>query len=383
MSRGSIIRRGERSWRLKYDLPPDQSGQRRTVYQTVRGTKKDAQAELTRRLARVIEGTAIAPSKLTFGRWAKHWLDNIAPSRAGRKACHRYGEIVRLHLNPVIGVIALQKLDGDHIDRLFRDLRRHDGKPMASATKTHIRKVLSSILASAVTGKKIVTSPMATAQALPRAPRTEIRILSDAQLGTLYQSLRDKGSPLYSAVLVAGGTGVRRAELLGLKWRDVDLDAGTIEIKQVIEAREDGLRFKEPKTDRSRRTITIGDRLVSELRVHRRRQAERRLAFGLGRDENDLVFTDETGSPWSPAAFTQAFIRSVAAAGLPHVRLHSLRHKHLSDLLRDGVPVHVVSARAGHSSPVVTLSVYAHVMPGDDGRAAALVDAALTKALGE
>jgi len=383
MKRGSIIRRGENSYRLKYDAKPDASGRRQTRYVTFRGSKADAKKELTRLLHQIDGGTDVAPSKLSFGQWAEHWSTNIAPSRAGKKACHRYSEIIRLHLNPAIGELPVQKLNGEHIDRLFRDLRRHDGKPMASATKMHIRKTLSSILSSAVRGKKIGASPMTKAQALPRARRVDVRILDDADLARLCRFLRDRQSSLYVPVLVAGATGMRRGELLGLRWRDCNLDAGTIEIKQVIEVAKDELRFKEPKTDRSKRTITVGDRLIKELRAHRRKQAERRMALGLGKDENDLVFTDDNGGPFNPTAFTVAFTRAVAAARLPHVRFHSLRHKHLTDLLRNGLPVHVVSARAGHSSPVVTLSVYAHVMPDDDGRAAALVDATLTKALGE
>jgi integrase len=132
---------------------------------------------------------------------------------------------------------------------------------------------------------------------------------------------------------------------------------------------------------RSRRTIVLPSRLVQELRTHRIEQAAWRLRLGLGKDERDLVFPAWDGKLWWPRAFTKGFGREVKAAKLPHVTFHGLRHTHITHLLRSGVPVHVVSARAGHANPTVTLNIYAHLLPGQQEGAAAVFDATLRAAL--
>jgi integrase len=135
------------------------------------------------------------------------------------------------------------------------------------------------------------------------------------------------------------------------------------------------------KTERSRRTIALPDTLIQALRTHRKAQAEHCLKLGCGRF--DLVFPTWDGKLMHPAHFTKAFAREVSAAKLPSVTFHGLRHTHITHLLRSGVPVHVVSERAGHANPTVTLNMYAHLLPGQQEAAAAIIDAALRTALKE
>ena len=125
-------------------------------------------------------------------------------------------------------------------------------------------------------------------------------------------------------------------EVLGLRWRDINLDAATLQVAQVVELTKAGLNLKEPKTDRSRRTIALPARLVQELRAHKRQQAELRLKLGLGRDERDLVFPAWNWEIRNPGHFTKEFSREVAAAKLPRVTFHGLRHTHITHLLRSG-----------------------------------------------
>ena len=138
---------------------------------------------------------------------------------------------------------------------------------------------------------------------------------------------------------------------------------------------------KEAKTARSRRTIALPERLVDELRNHRKAQAAWRLNFGLGKDPLNLLFRALNGGYWTPRAFSKAFAREISSAKLPHVTFHGARHTHITHLLRSGVPVHVVSARAGHANPTVTLNIYAHLLPGQQEGAAAVFDATLRAAL--
>lgn len=384
--RGNITRRGKGSWRLKFDLGTDPAtGKRNTQFVTVRGTKKEAEAELNRRLNQVEEGTFVEKTVATVAEYARHWLTAIAPSKAAPKTLERYGEIVEQHIIPRLGNLALQKLDGTHIDEFYAHLRtngRRDGKGgLAAQTVQHIHRLLSQILSSAVKARRLRQSPMEAVQTTPKVRREEIQVLDDAELGALLKHL--KGRSIYMPVMMAASTGMRRGEVLALRWKDIDFDRATLQVAQVVEQTKAGITLKEPKTDRSRRTIALPARLVTELRRHRKEQAETRLKLGLGKSENDLVFATWDGNMRSPRPFSKEFAREAVIAGVAHVTFHGLRHTHITHLLRSGVPVHVVSARAGHANPSVTLNIYAHMLPGQQEGAAAVVDAALNAALQE
>lgn len=384
--RGNITRRGQSSWRLKFDLGRDPAtGKRLTEYVTVRGTKKEAQAELTRRLNQFEEGQYVLRTGETVAEYARHWLAAIAPANASAKTLERYGEIVEKHIIPQLGNTVLQKLDGTRIDDFYLHLRtagRADGKGgLADQTVKHIHRLLSQILSSAVKARKLRHSPMEAVQTTPKVRAEEIQVLDDDELSALLRYL--KGRTLYMPVMVAASTGMRRGEVLALRWKDIDLDRATLQVRQVVEETKAGLAIKEPKTDRSRRTIALPARLVQEIRQHRKQQAELRLRLGLGKDDRDLVFPTMDGNMRVPRAFSKEFARIADKAGVGHVTFHGLRHTHITHLLRSGVPVHVVSARAGHANPAVTLNIYAHMLPGQQEGAAAIVDTALNAALQE
>ncbi|TPM11532.1 site-specific integrase [Mesorhizobium sp. B2-3-11] len=384
--RGNITRRGKTSWRIKFDLGTDPvTGKRLTQVATIRGTKKEAEAELNRRLHQVDEGTFVERSVATVAEYCRHWIKTIAPAKASAKTLERYGEIVEQHIIPRLGTTALQKLDGSKIDEFYQHLRtagRRDGKGgLAPQTVQHIHRLLSQIMSSAVKARKLRQSPMAAVQTTPKVRREEIQVLDDAELQALLRHL--KGRSLYMPVMTAASTGMRRGEVLALRWKDIDLDRATLQVAQVVEETKAGLAIKEPKTDRSRRTIALPARLVVELRRHRKELAEQRLKLGLGKDDKDLVFPTYDGRMRTPRPFSKEFAREAEAAGVPHVTFHGLRHTHITHLLRSGVPVHVVSARAGHANPSVTLNIYAHMLPGQQEGAAAVVDIALRSALEE
>jgi len=167
--------------------------------------------------------------------------------------------------------------------------------------------------------------------------------------------------------LVALHTGMRRGELLGLRWQDVNLDAGVLYVRQALSvvATDDGpkLTFGEPKTQSGRRTIALDPTCVATLREHRARQIERRLALGPQWREGDLVFTNEIGGPVDPMNLYHRFIALAAKAGVPRIPLHGLRHTHATLLMKHGVNPKVVAERLGHADITLTLSTYSHVLP--------------------
>jgi integrase len=201
-------------------------------------------------------------------------------------------------------------------------------------------------------------------------------MLQPDQAAQLLERLR--GRPLYMLASLALATGMRRNELLALRWRDVDLDAGRLTVEQSLEqTAAHGVRAKSPKTTKGRRTITLPGTTVIELRGHWRAQQEQRLALGMGKSPADSpVLATWDGKFMSPSAFNYAWRHQMRAVGMPNVRLHSLRHTHASTLIAAGVDVLTVSRRLGHSSPTITLNVYGHLVHGTDDRAAQAMDAA-------
>jgi integrase len=177
---------------------------------------------------------------------------------------------------------------------------------------------------------------------------------------------------------LAATTGMRRGELLGPRWTDLDLDAGVLNVAQTRVKGGGTVGYGRPKTAKGRRAIALDEATVAMLKAHRKTQARERLAWGPGYRDEGLIFCREDGSPIDPDVLSQRFDRLVRDAGLPRIRLHDLRHTYATAALRAGVPIKVVSERLGHATPAITLAVYAHVLPGMDPEAAeqvaALVD---------
>lgn len=382
MAKGHIRQRGPESWAIKIDIGADPAtGKRRTKWHTVRGTKRDAERERNRLLRELDVGEYVEPSKMTVAELLRRWLDDIK-HKVGGKTFSRYREIVETHLAPALGGHKLAKLSALHISAAYAAAMssgRRDGKGGLSAqTVKHHHRVLWQALDQAVRWQVLARNPAALVDP-PRPARTEMKILDQAQTATLLKAIRHTRT--YMPVMLAVTTGMRRGEILALRWSDLDLDRARLQVVRSLEETSDGLRFKSPKTSRSRRTITLPSLAVEELKRHRARQAEERLALGLGRDPDGLVVCRHDGEPLQPRSLTHEFTRLVQRAGVPRIRFHDLRHTHLSHLLAAGVNPKIASERAGHASVSITLDVYSHVLPGLQEDVAKTVDASLRKAL--
>jgi len=388
MSRGHIRRQGAGSWEIKYDVGVDAStGVRQTRYVTFRGTKREAEAELTRRLQQIDDGSHVEASKETLADFADHWLTNVAPIKAkSAKTMERYRELVDGHIVPHLGAIRLQKLQGSQIDALYSHLRtdgRKDGKGgLAEQTIIHIHRRLSALLGAAMKSGKLRSNPMDRALGKPASratDRREIRVLDEDEISAVLSALSE--TPYLMPTLVALGTGLRRGEVLGLMWKDIDLDTGTLTVARTLRETKAGLSLETPKTKHSRRIIKLPSTLTVALQGHQRRQAEGYLKSGL-RPENNLVFPNELGALKSPDDYSWKYGQAMKKAGLTGVNFHALRHTHITNLLRSKMSIKAIATRAGHRDPTVTLQTYAHVMPGDDEDLAAVADVVLCRVVG-
>jgi len=380
--RGHLRQRGKGTWELKFDLGRDPlTGKRITKYRNYKGTKREAQRELNRLLSEADSGQFVDPGKVTLGEYMRQWLDH-AETIVSAKTLERYREIVRCHIAPRIGAVQLARLKPMHLQTFYADLLREgrrDGKGGLSARSVnHVHRLLSNALKQAVKWEMLPRNPASAVEA-PTPDHHEVEILDDAQVAALLKTL--EGTRHHTPVLVAVTTGLRRGELLGLRWQDVDLKAGSLSVTQSLEQTKDGLRFKAPKTRRSRRTISLPQVTIEALRAHRKAQAEERLLLGAGYHDSGLVFRQPDGRVIVPERFSKSFAYYVRQAGIPRVTFHALRHTHLSQLLRSGVHPKVASERAGHASVAITLDIYSHVIPGLQEDAAARVDAAMRAAI--
>jgi integrase len=395
MSQGHIRQQGKGSWELKFDLGRDPlTGKRITKYATFRGTKRKAQDELTRLLAHRNEGSYVDPTKMTLAAYLRHWLEADIDRRVAARTAARHRGIVEKNIIPRLGHVPMRKLTAVHIEAFEAELQREgwvkwrrqqkkvqDAEPaqaekrgLSAQTVQHVHRTLSQALSHAVRLEVLVKNPAAQVKP-PRPERREIKILGKDEIGTLLKAA--KGTQLYLPVLVAVTAGLRRGELLGLRWSDLDLKAGTLTVNQSIERIKGKVAFKAPKTKTSRRSITLPAATVQALQEYRGTQAEERLKLGFGRDSRGLVLTRADAEPQDADSLTKAFARLVAATKVTPITFHGLRHTHISHLLMDGVHVKVVSERAGHANINIniTLSVYAAYIPSMQADAALRVDA--------
>jgi integrase len=378
MSSGNITRRGQHSWRLKFeagDRDPA-TGKRVTRFVTVRGTKKDAQRELTRILSEIENGTAVDPSKVTIAEYIRGWLDGA--DHLGGKTAERYRGLVEQQIVPHLGGVILQKLRPSQIVEWHTRLLRRggkDGAPLGARTVGHAHRVLHTAIAKAAE-LEIVGRNVASLVRPPKVEAGEVEILMADQIGEVLGKLR--GHRLLSIAAMALGAGLRRGEICALRWSDVDLEQAVVRVEQAVEETTAGIKIKGPKTRQGRRSITLPAYAAEALRSHWTEHLRLRLALGLGRPgTEDLVFTLSDGSPWAPDYLSRAWRRATLTLGLPSIGLHALRHSHASALIAAGVDVLTISRRLGHATPAFTLSVYGHLFANTDAAAAKAIDAVM------
>lgn len=368
-STGHIRPRSRNSWELRYSLGTDPAtGKRRVVTTTVKGTRRAAEKELRRLLRTVDTGEHIDPTRVTVREWLTTWLAAVR-EEVSPKSYERYAEIARL-----------AKLAPAHLQQAYSAWAvggRRDGKKggLSPQTRRRIHRILNSALARAVEQQLLTRNPAeAFKKRLPKVERHEMTTLSPKQSARLLAEI--KHTRVYWPVLLALATGMRRGEVFALRWRNVDLDRGFLRIMESLEQTKTGIRFKAPKTDRTR-VVTLPAFAVAELRRLKRQQAQELLMLGIRQNGETLVCARADGLPLQPQSLTHQFTRLIARIkDFPHIRFHDLRHSHATQLLSAGVHPKIAQERLGHASITTTLDLYSHVTDTMQSDAAARLDAA-------
>lgn len=352
-----ILANGEPRWRFRVDLEPDETGKRRQRTLTFR-TEAEAVSEQAKARTGISQGTWTEPSKITLDEWCKTWL--AIGERTWRPSTHNSYERTLALPRRELGSIRLQRLTRADVESLVRKMSREggrDGKGRSPRTISLMLTVLSKVMKEAVREGYVGTNVVDRVRKPRRAPR-EMKTWTAEQMAVFLTSVAD--DPLAGVWQVAA-LGLRRGELLGMRWSDIDLEAGMLTIRQARVQAGKKTVLGDPKTERGRRTVPLHPAAINALRDTRRRTLTENPAVPM-RDKTGgerLVAVDGLGNPITPAAFSTAFQRHAAAAELPRIRLHDMRHSAISILLQQGVPVVTVARLAGHD-PAMTMSVYGH-----------------------
>ena len=390
--KGSLIKRGKTSWRYRFDGPPFPTGERNQINGTIKAkTKSDAETELRRIMAEHDGGSLIEPSRITVAEYLGEWLRHVGAKLASTTV-ERYAQACNKHIVPELGCIRLQKLQPMEIQR-FLDKKKVDGRldgngGLDARTVLHIHRILKRALAQAVGWRYLKANPMTGVEA-PKPQKARIEFLDKTETAKRLKAAQTR--VIDPIILLAVTTGMRRGEILGLSWSDIDFDKSggpSLTVRQaLVETSEKGLEYKKPKSEAGERVITLPNITVQELRRHRARQSEYFLKLGVRVGNDGPVFAtlkdDDTIGPMTPRSLTKSFTRLIKDVDIPQITLHGLRHSHITHLLMDNAPIKLVSARAGHSTVAITLDVYGHVLPDKQQEVADSYGDALSLALAE
>jgi integrase len=364
--KGSIRQRSKGSWEIAIDIGRDPStGKRLQHWETVRGTKRDAQQRLAELLVSIEQGSYIKPKRLSLAEYLQRWLDGYAKTNCSPRTLDSYQSIVSRHLIPNLGHLPLAQVQPQHIQEYYASSLaggRVDGKGALSARSVlHIHRILFQALNYAVRQGLLIRN-VANLVDPPRARRMKMKTLTPQEVSRLLNATQD--TLYYPIIYTAVNTGLRQAELLGLRWHDLDLDLAALSVTQVLYKRRGTCQFKEPKSTHSRRRLDLSPSLALFLRQYKIKREAEYLLLGKPLREYDLVFSNANGSSMDPGTLTHNFARIARKAGLSGTRFHDMRHTFASLMLLAGIHPKIVSEMLGHSSVAFTLDTYSHVIGG-------------------
>lgn len=364
MASGHIRKRNWKNganWQVVIDLGLDVKGNRQRIYKTVKGTKKDAEKLKTKLLHEIDTGSYKEPCEMTVEEYLQSWLKNYTTMLSPTTA-NGYRTNIEVHVIPVLGRIMLQKLSALDIQGFYNCLletnHARTGKPLSTRTVEHIHANLKSALRKAIQMGLIDRNPM-DAVVKPKVKEYRADVYTEDEVKRLLESTKD--SWLEVPVLLGVGLGLRRGEVLALRWDCVDFGKSTIRVERSLIYVKGQISFKSPKSEAGERSLVVPASIMEVLRRHRTAQAKHRLKAGDLYADHDLVVCEPDGRPVVPSNLSNRFKAMLASAGFKILRFHDLRHTHASLLLKYGVAAKVASSRLGHSNVGITLDLYSHI----------------------
>lgn len=363
-----ITKRKDGRFMARYTVQAADGPKRKTIYGK---TYKEVEKALTAARADADKGLVYDAGKLTVGEYLSLWLKDSVKDTVRQRTYEGYEHMVDRHISPAIGRVKLSGLTPAHVRGLYRQ-KLDSG--LSPRTVLYAHTTLNKALSQAVADGLIPRNVCAAVKA-PQPRKAEIRPLNREQVRTLLDTIRD--DKLEAVLTVAVSAGLREGELLALKWEDVDLDTGKLQVRRTLSEARSGRIFEAPKSGTGR-SIRLTQKAIQALRTHRKRQLEERMERGELWEDHGLVFPSEIGTPMGARNLQRAFKIRLKRAGLPQTtRFHDLRHTCATLLLKQGVNPKFVQELLGHADIALTLNVYSHVLPDMGDAAAGAMDDAL------
>jgi len=336
-------------------------------HETVKGTKTDALRRMRELESGLDKGVPIPVGKLTVAEHLHNWLDGYARTACSPRTVDGYESIVENHLIPALGHIQLRQLQPQTIQSYYGKAC----KKLSGRSVQHHHRLLSQALKYAVRQGILGRNPAELVTA-PSPRKNTMRTLTPSEAEVLLE--KASSNQFYPVIYTAISTGLRQAELLGLRWRDLDLDLMSISVSQTLYKRRGVCMFKSPKTSGSSRRVAMTPKLALFLKEYRGERESLYWHLGVPLTLDDLVFANHDGKPIDPSTLTHNFTRIVRQIGLGRVRFHDLRHTFASLMLMRGAKPKVISEALGHASVAFTMDTYSHIIEGMQEDAMALLD---------
>ncbi|SCC46887.1 tyrosine-type recombinase/integrase [Bacillus wiedmannii] len=351
--KGHIRKRGNK-YCIVIDIGPDpQTGKRRQKWFSGYRTKKEAQADVAKKVTELNEGTFVEPSKLTLKDYLLEWL-KVKEMTIDKSTFDYYEDIVLKHILPALGKIYLNKLNVIQVQQFYRNLTN----TLSNGRILLIHRVLNNALNQAVAQKIIIENPAKFASK-PKKEKTPIQIWTEEEVKRFLFHSQD--SRYHIGYILAITTGMRLGEVLGLRWQDIDFDNHTLTITNTVG--HDNKIKQGAKTNFSQRTMPIPVETINALKSHNHFIKKEKLRLGNAYNDFDLIVCTTRGGIVSRNYFRTKFYEVIKKADVSKIKFHDLRHTHASLLLKQGVHPKIVSERLGHTNVSVTLNIYSHVLP--------------------
>lgn len=372
---GTIYQRADLTWTAKVTYE-DQMGrtQRKSLYAK---TEKDIMAK-KKAFEKSIERGVIAAEKLKVKDWLTTWLETYKKPSVKQNTFEGYERVVKGHLIPTLGSLYLKDLRPEHIQAMINEKSTKGnlltGDPLQPRMVEYIYAVLHGALDQAYKNQIIIYNPCDMVNK-PQKVKKEFICWTAEQANKFLAAIKKDRN--YIIYLLALTTGMRRSELLGLRWDDVDLKKNLLSVKQVMVRVKGGYKFQDPKTKKSKRTIQISDKVAAALKEWKRKQNIEKAAFPGEYNEQNLILCSIMGEPVNPESVSRNFKKDLEAAKMPDIRFHDLRHCHASMLLEQGIDLKTISDRLGHSTIIMTADIYSHITDKLQAKAVKSLDNAL------
>ena len=371
---GNIVKKAKtrkgQSWQLTVEMPRDPiTGERKRKYKTVTGTKKEADQALRRFITELERGEYIEDNNITVSDWLQKWLEVYIVPTVSPTTLVGYKGMIRRYVDPLIGHLQVQEMNALAVQIWVNKLKVSpiSGEPLTAGTIKHTYHVLRGAMDKAVQAGLIHRSPCAGIQ-LPKGEKKKPVIYDETQIQQLLDFAR--GTEMELIIDLELCMGMRRGELLGLQWQDIDWEKKQIHIIRSRVAVDGKSVVKQPKTESSTRIVDVPEILMKKLRAHKVKCMEQKIRVGRRLLEEDFIIVHPNGKPIYPEYVSQMFTKLQKRANLPKCRFHDLRHLCASIMVKQGVEVKVAQERLGHKDITTTMNIYAHVLPGSAREAA-------------